>query len=192
VSAPGRSWSCLEGRDSGDPLFLQVKEATRSVLEHHLRGSQYHNPGQRVVMGQRLMQASSDIFLGWTKGVQDDRFYYWRQLRDMKVSAAVENMTPLGMTVYARWCGWTLARAHARSGDPIAIAAYLGTGAGFDRAIAGSPPSTPTRTALTTKPLSAPSRTAGSTPWKESETAMDPVAHADAEALPVRPCCRAV
>ena len=125
----------LEGRDSGDPLFLQVKEATRSVLEEHLPKSRFHTPGQRVVEGQRLMQSASDIFLGWTKGLQDDRFYYWRQLRDMKVSAVVEGMTPFGMTVYARWCGWTLAHAHARSGDPVAIAEYLGTGKGFDRAI---------------------------------------------------------
>ena len=125
----------LEGRDSGDPLFLQVKEATRSVLEDHLPNSRFDTPGQRVVEGQRLMQAASDIFLGWTKGVQDDRFYYWRQLRDMKVSAVVETMTPFGMTLYARWCGWTLAHAHARSGDPVAIAEYLGAGEGFDRAI---------------------------------------------------------
>jgi hypothetical protein len=88
-----------------------------------------------VVEGQRLMQASSDIFLGWTKGRQDDRFYYWRQLRDMKASAAVETMSPFGMTFYARMCGWTLARAHARSGDPVAIAEYLGRDDGLDRAI---------------------------------------------------------
>ncbi len=125
----------LEGRDSGDPLFLQVKEATRSVLEDHLPKSRFHTPGQRVVEGQRLMQAASDIFLGWTKGVQDDRFYYWRQLRDMKASAVVEAMTPFGMTFYARMCGWTLARAHARSGDPVAIAAYLGADDRLDQAI---------------------------------------------------------
>jgi hypothetical protein len=81
------------------------------------------------------MQAASDIFLGWTKGMQDDRFYYWRQLRDMKASAAVETMTPFGMTFYARICGWTLARAHARSGDPVAIAAYLGADDRLDQAI---------------------------------------------------------
>ena len=126
----------LEGRDTDDPLFLQVKEATRSVLEDHLPKSRFHTPGQRVVEGQRLMQAASDIFLGWTKGVQDDRFYYWRQLRDMKASAVVETMTPFGMTFYARMCGWTLARAHARSGDPVAIAAYLGAGDDLDQAIA--------------------------------------------------------
>ena len=131
-----RAWMVLlEGRDSGDPLFLQVKEATRSVLEDHLPNSRFHTPGQRVVEGQRLMQAASDIFLGWTKGVQDDRFYYWRQLRDMKASATVEAMTPFGMTFYAQVCGWTLARAHARSGDPVAIAAYLGADDRLDQAI---------------------------------------------------------
>ena len=115
----------LQGRDEQDPLFLQVKEATTSVLEDHLPKSR-HQPGQRVVHGQRMMQAASDIYLGWTKGVQEGRFLYWRQLRDMKGSAVVEAMTPLGLSFYARQCGWTLARAHARSGDPIAIAAYLG------------------------------------------------------------------
>ena len=109
-----------------DPLFLQVKEATRSVLESHLPKTRFHTPGQRVVEGQRMMQAAPDIFLGWTKGVQEDRFYYWRQLRDMKASAVVETMTPIRMSFYARICGWSLARAHARSGDPVAIAAYLG------------------------------------------------------------------
>ena len=132
-----RAWMVLlQGRDSADPLFLQVKEATASVLEDHLPKSRYSTPGQRVVEGQRLMQAASDIFLGWTRGVQADRYYYWRQLRDMKASAVVEGMTPFGMTFYARMCGWTLARAHARSGDPIAIAEYLGTGGAFDNAIA--------------------------------------------------------
>ena len=132
-----RAWMVLlQGRDTDDPLFLQVKEATRSVLENHLPKSRFNTPGQRVVEGQRMMQAASDIFLGWTKGVQDDRFYYWRQLRDMKASAVVEIMTPVGMTFYARLCGWTLARAHARSGDPVAIAAYLGPGDDIDRAIA--------------------------------------------------------
>ena len=82
------------------------------------------------------MQAASDIFLGWTRGVQANRYYYWRQLRDMKGSAVVEVMSPFGMTYYARMCGWTLARAHARSGDPIAIAEYLGTDDAFDSAIA--------------------------------------------------------
>ncbi len=124
----------LEGRDTGDPLFLQVKEATSSVLESHLKKSPY-TPGRRVVEGQRLMQASSDIFLGWTTGIQQGRYYYWRQLRDMKASAVVEGMLPVAMTFYARICGWTLARAHARSGDPIAIAEYLSDGEAVDRAL---------------------------------------------------------
>ena len=126
----------LEARDGQDPLFLQVKEATASVLEDHLPTSRYKQPGERVVQGQRLMQASSDIFLGWTRGIDESRFYYWRQLRDMKGSAEVELMTPSGMTYYAGFCGWTLARAHARSGDPVAIAAYLGKSDRFDRAMA--------------------------------------------------------
>jgi hypothetical protein len=132
-----RAWMVLlQGRDNADPLFLQVKEATASVLEDHLPKSRYNTPGQRVVEGQRLMQAASDIFLGWTRGVQANRYYYWRQLRDMKGSAVVELMSPFALTFYARMCGWTLARAHARSGDPTAIAEYLGTGGAFDNAIA--------------------------------------------------------
>ena len=125
----------LQGRDEQDPLFLQVKEATQSVLEDHLPKSR-HQPGSRVVHGQRMMQAASDIYLGWTKGVQENRFLYWRQLRDMKGSADVESMQPFGLTFYARQCGWTLARAHARSGDPVAISAYLGKSDKFDQAIA--------------------------------------------------------
>ena len=125
----------LQGRDRGDPLFLQVKEATRSVLEGPLRKSAYSQPGERVVQGQRLMQASSDIFLGWSKGVQADRYYYWRQLRDMKGSALVELMAPGTLDFYARICGWTLARAHARSGDAVSIAAYLGDDDAFDMSI---------------------------------------------------------
>ena len=126
----------LQGRDDQDPLFLQVKEATTSVLEDHLPKSSFTEPGERVVQGQRMMQASSDIFLGWTKGEQEGRHMYWRQLRDMKGSAVVETMTPVGLEFYAGICGWTLARAHARSGDPVAIAAYLGTTDEFDRSIA--------------------------------------------------------
>ena len=91
----------LQGRDEQDPLFLQVKEATRSVLEDHLPKSRYRNPGERVVQGQRLMQAASDIYLGWTKGVQADRYYYWRQLRDMKASALVDTMTAAVLEFYA-------------------------------------------------------------------------------------------
>jgi len=125
----------LQGRDEGDPLFLQIKEATSSVLEAHLPRSRYRQHGQRVVEGQRMMQAASDICLGWTKGLDVSRHFYWRQLRDMKGSAVVEGMTPLGLTFYARICGWTLARAHARSGDPIALAEYLGAGEEFDQSI---------------------------------------------------------
>jgi uncharacterized protein (DUF2252 family) len=125
----------LQGRDQGDPLFLQVKEATASVLEDHLGKSRYRQHGERVVYGQRMMQAASDIFLGWTKGLDVKRHYYWRQLRDMKGSAEVEAMAPLGLNFYAGICGWTLARAHARSGDPVAIAEYLGEGDQFDRSI---------------------------------------------------------
>jgi len=126
----------LQGRDQADPLFLQVKEATASVLEGHLPKSRFKEPGERVVQGQRLMQAASDIYLGWTKGVEAGRHLYWRQLRDMKGSADVEAMKPFGLTFYARQCGWTLARAHARSGDPIAMGAYLGNSEKFDTAIA--------------------------------------------------------
>ena len=97
------------------------------MLEDHLPKSRYKQPGERVVQGQRMMQAASDIFLGWTKGVEADRYFYWRQLRDMKGSAVVEAMIAgRRSTFYAGICGWTLARAHARSGDPVAIAAYLG------------------------------------------------------------------
>ena len=125
----------LQGRDAQDPLFLQIKEATASVLEEHLGNSRYEQHGERVVQGQRMMQAASDIYLGWTKGVDVNRHFYWRQLRDMKGSVLVEVMTPLGLTFYARICGWTLARAHARSGDPVAIAAYLGASDAFDSSI---------------------------------------------------------
>jgi uncharacterized protein (DUF2252 family) len=134
-----RAWiALLQGRDGGDALFLQVKEAQASVLEAYTGRSEYHNSGQRVVAGQRLMQAASDIFLGWQRvtgfdGVQRD--FYLRQLRDWKGSALIEGMRPQAMAFYARMCGWTLARAHARSGDRIAIAAYLGKGAAFDEAV---------------------------------------------------------
>jgi len=125
----------LQGRDQHDPLFLQVKEATASVLEDQLPKSRYKQHGQRVVQGQRMLQAASDIYLGWTKGRDGTRHFYWRQLRDMKGSADVESMAPVGLSFYAGVCGWTLARAHARSGDPIAIAAYLGASKQFDRSI---------------------------------------------------------
>ena len=125
----------LQGRDERDPLFLQVKEATASVLEDHLPKSRHSQHGARVVHGQRMMQAASDIYLGWTKGVDADRHFYWRQLRDMKGSVDPETMVPAGYRLYAHACGWTLARAHARSGDPVAIAAYLGGRDHFDRSI---------------------------------------------------------
>ena len=126
----------LQGRDQQDPLFLQVKEATASVLEDHLPKSRYRQPGERVVQGQRMMQAASDIFLGWTKGVEANRYLYWRQLRDMKGSAVVETMVPDGARRSTRVSAVeTLARAHARSGDPVAIAAYLGKKDRFDQSI---------------------------------------------------------
>ena len=136
-----RSWIILLlGRDGGDPLFLQAKEAGESVLEHFVGKSAFTNHGQRVVAGQRLMQANSDIFLGWQRvtGITDgvSRDFYIRQLKDMKGSADAEAMIPSGMAQYSRLCAWTLARAHARSGDRIAIASYLGKSDVFDRAIA--------------------------------------------------------
>jgi len=135
-----RAWIALMlGRDGQDPLFLQLKEAEASVLEEFLTPSEYENHGERVVTGQRLMQASSDIFLGWLhveEGLDGkQRDFYGRQLKDWKGSAEIEQMVPKGMAQYGRLCGWTLARAHARSGDRIAIAAYLGKGPSFDRAI---------------------------------------------------------
>ena len=112
-----------------------VPSDAASVLEDHLPKSRYAQHGELVVHGQRLMLATSDIYLGWTKGVDVSRHFYWRQLRDMKGSAVVEVMTPYGLTSYAGICGWALARAHARSGDPVAIAAYLGSSEKFDRSI---------------------------------------------------------
>jgi uncharacterized protein (DUF2252 family) len=126
----------LQGRDQHDPLFLQVKEATASVLEGHLPKSRHKQHGARVVYGQRMLQSASDIYLGWARGqIDTNRHYYWRQLRDMKGSADVEAMAPIGLEFYAGICGWTLARAHARSGDPIAIAEYLGDDDEFDRSV---------------------------------------------------------
>jgi len=129
----------LRGRDNSDPLFLQIKEAGPSVLEEHLAPSRYPHHGQRVVEGQRLVQASSDIFLGWTTGAVAGITYYVRQLRDWKGSVDIEaeGTTPEQLGFYASLCGMMLARGHARSGDAVAIAAYLGTGAKLDTAIAG-------------------------------------------------------
>ncbi len=126
----------LEGRDSDDPLFLQVKEAGTSVLEEHLGPSRYTNHGQRVVEGQRLTQAVSDILLGWTRHDDEGIDYYVRQLRDWKGSVNVSRLTPDEAAGYASMCGWTLARGHARSGDPVALAAYMGRSDAFDRAVA--------------------------------------------------------
>jgi uncharacterized protein (DUF2252 family) len=139
-SVGARTWILLlVGRDDGDPLFLQFKEAQASVLEPFLGKSQFNQHGHRVVDGQRMMQAAADIMLGWERiktidGEQRD--FYIRQLWDAKGSAEVESMEPPGLEAYGRICGWTLARAHARSGDRIAVAGYLGRGATFDRAMA--------------------------------------------------------
>jgi uncharacterized protein (DUF2252 family) len=135
-----RAWVLLfMGRDGQDPLLLQAKEAEASVLEPYVGASEFGNHGERVVEGQRLMQAASDIFLGWTPALGSDereRDFYVRQLWDGKRSVAVEVLPPSGLAGYGRACGWTLARAHARSGDRIAIGAYLGKGKSFDEAIA--------------------------------------------------------
>ena len=135
-----RCWIVLMfGRDESDPLFLQVKEADTSVLAAFAGASKYTNQGQRVVAGQRLMQASSDIFLGWQRIAAEldghQRDFYVRQLRDWKYSIAIEDLAPRGMRIYGQACGWALARAHACSGDRIAIAAYLGGSDVFDQAI---------------------------------------------------------
>jgi uncharacterized protein (DUF2252 family) len=130
----------MDACDGVEPLFLQAKEAQTSVLAEYAGRSQYTNQGERAVAGQHLMQAESDIFLGWTRvsnpidGI--DRDFYVRQLKDWKFSVPIEQMLQKGMEMYARLCGWTLARAHARSGDRIALAAYLGGSDKFDRAIA--------------------------------------------------------
>jgi uncharacterized protein (DUF2252 family) len=130
-----RCWvAYLEGADEGDPLFLQVKEAGPSVLEAHLGRAAERHPGQRVVNGQRLMQAASDVFLGWVTG-PGGQHYYWRQLWDAKLSADLERFQEPGLLAYARACGWALARAHARSGSPISIAAYLGTSGRFEQSM---------------------------------------------------------
>jgi uncharacterized protein (DUF2252 family) len=135
-----RSWiALLLGRDGGDPLFLQIKEAEASVLEEHVGKAAYGHHGRRVVEGQRMMQSASDIFLGWDRATGVDglaRDFYVRQLWDGKMSADVDSMAPEALSIYGEMCGSTLARAHARSGDRIAIASYLGNGDIFDRAIA--------------------------------------------------------
>ena len=135
-----RAWiALLLGRDDSDPLLLQVKEAQASVLERFTAKSQFANQGERVVAGQRVMQAATDIFLGWQRedaGLDAQAHdFYVRQLRDWKGSLEIEQTTPTSLRNYAEVCGWTLARAHARSGDRIAIAAYLGKSAAFDQAV---------------------------------------------------------
>jgi uncharacterized protein (DUF2252 family) len=131
-----RAWIALcLGTEACDPLFLQIKQAGPSVLEPYTGASAFANPAERVVAGQRLMQAAGDIFLGWQRAGADGDFYV-RQLRDWKGTADIEQMNPRAMSSYGRMCGWTLARAHARSGDRVAIAGYLGSGNVFDEAIA--------------------------------------------------------
>ncbi len=131
-----QAWIALFlGRDLGDPLFLQVKEAQASVLEPYLAPSEHAGHAARVVAGQRLMQAASDTFLGF-RPADGGPDVYVRQLHDWKGSADIERMRPEDLTAYGALCAWTLARAHARSGDRIAIAAYLGSGAAFDQALA--------------------------------------------------------
>jgi uncharacterized protein (DUF2252 family) len=134
-----RAWILLLiGRDSGDPLILQAKEARPSVLEGYADPVGYDHQGERVVTGQQMMQAASDIFLGWHRSTDPDgvrRDYYLRQLRDWKGSADLEAMRPRDLHWYGELCGWTLARAHARTGDRIAIAAYLGSGDAFEQAV---------------------------------------------------------
>jgi uncharacterized protein (DUF2252 family) len=124
----------LDASHSEDPLFLQIKEALPSVLEPHAGPSQYRNHGRRVVVGQHMMQASSDIFLGWSS--DGEHHYYVRQLRDMKGTADLLTMRGSDLIQYAALCGWVLARAHARSGDAAAIAGYLGKSEVFDDAVA--------------------------------------------------------
>ena len=155
ASAPGRSSSCSRAATQQDPLFLQVKEATASVLEDHLPKSRYKQPGERVVQGQRMMQAASDIFLGWTKGVDANRYFYWRQLRDMKGSADVEAMSPVGLDVLRAasaagpWPGPTPDPATRSRSPPTWARTTSSTGRSPT-----SPSATPTRTSATIRPSS--------------------------------------
>ena len=119
---------------NGDSLFLQYKQAMASVLEPYAGASTYSNHGQRVVIGQQIMQTASDLFLGWTQG-DDGRCFYIRQLRDVKVKPVIEGMRPLNMRNYAKACGWALARAHARSADAVTLSGYLGSGEAFEDAL---------------------------------------------------------
>jgi hypothetical protein len=131
-----RCWILLlEGRDRSDPLFLQMKQATHSALAEHLAASPYESHGRRVVEGQRLMQTVNDVLLGWTQNPETGHHYYWRQLRDWKGSVDVDDLEAADLNSYGPLCAWTLARAHARSGDLVAIAAYLGSSDTFDHAL---------------------------------------------------------
>jgi uncharacterized protein (DUF2252 family) len=125
----------FHGRDDDDPLFLQIKEATDSVLAKHLGGEDFANNGERVVEGQRMMQAAGDMLLGWVESRAQHRHFYVRQLFDVKGSVDLETIRPAGLTIYGAVCGATLARAHARSGDAARIAGYIGSGATFGKAM---------------------------------------------------------
>jgi|SRR5262245_30428073 len=136
ASVGTRCWiALLEGGATDDPLLLQIKEADASVMEPHLGRSAYRNHARRVVEGQQLMQAASDLFLGWTHDDTSGVDYYWRNLRDMKVSADINAQPTNTFLLYAELCGATLARAHARSGDAAAISGYLGKGKAFGKAL---------------------------------------------------------
>ena len=124
------------GRRHGEPFFLQVKEAGESVLQPYLPASRYRHAGRRVVEGRRMIQASGDVFLGWSGSLNKGANFYWRQFKDMKGSADIAMMDRKGLERYSRLCGWTLAHGHARSGDPDAIHGYLGKARGFSQAIA--------------------------------------------------------
>jgi uncharacterized protein (DUF2252 family) len=130
-----RAWVVLMvGNDNTDPLFLQLKEAEASVLERHLQASVFPHHGERVVAGQRRLQAVSDVLLGWTTGTRG-RTFYVRQLQDQKAGAIIDAMTLEDLRQWGKLCGWALARGHARSGDPIAISAYLGEDTAFAHAV---------------------------------------------------------
>ena len=159
----------LQGRDQQDPLFLQVKEATTSVLEDHLPKSRYREAGERVVQGQRLMQAASDIFLGWTKGARGESTPVLAAAAGYEELRDVESMDPPSLAFYGGICGWTLARAHARSGDPVAISGYLGKSDRLrPRRSSTSPGDMRIRTNATTRRSQKRSELAGSPPWRVS------------------------
>ena len=153
----------LVGRDEGDPLFLQIKEAEASVLAAHLPKSVYKHQGERVVVGQELMQSASDIFLGWMTG-PNGRYFYWRQLRDMKASVEIANLTPALMASYADLCGWALARAHARAGDPSRWRHIWGQARALTGPSVRLPRHTPTRRSGITRHSSRRSRVGASRP----------------------------